>query len=235
MKAFTLLAACLLFTNIGFADDWIVGGKTYHNVTVTSVTDEQVGVIYDGGIGHFNIADLSDDLQKKFHYDPIKAKALEDKREADQEAAEKKAESNPLFSWINQVNQEAQSASTPLEIGQVQVQQGKLKVLDLMLSKGTFSDASDATVKNWIDAVMQNKICVGMPRDLVLLAWASPDSDTTSTNGDGDDWETMNYGNFSSIVFLSGGIVKNITQTETSNSQEIEPRPVDSLQAVGGG
>jgi hypothetical protein len=47
----------------------------------------------------------------------------------------------------------------------------------------------------------------------------------------------MDYGNFSSTVFLTGGIVKNISQTHTENTYTPPPppRPVDSLQAVGGG
>ena len=72
------------------AEDWNVKGKDYHNVKVTDIADDSVAVIYDGGIGHFNLSDLSSDLQKRFNYDPIKAKqAIEEKaRHEAQVAAE---------------------------------------------------------------------------------------------------------------------------------------------------
>ena len=38
------------------AEDWTVAGKDYHNVKVTSITDDSVAVTYDGGIGHFSLA-----------------------------------------------------------------------------------------------------------------------------------------------------------------------------------
>ena len=67
------------------AEDWTVNGKTYHNVTVTKVEPDAVHIMFDGGIGSVKIADLTPELQKKFNYDPAKAKAAE-KAEADREA-----------------------------------------------------------------------------------------------------------------------------------------------------
>jgi hypothetical protein len=58
--------------------------------------------MFDGGIGSVKIADLTPELQKKFNYDPAKAKAAE-KAEADREvqsdreralAAQKQAKAN---------------------------------------------------------------------------------------------------------------------------------------------
>jgi hypothetical protein len=57
------------------AEDWTVNGKTYHNVTVSKVDPDKVHIMYDGGIGSVNLADLPPDLQKKFNYDPSAAKA----------------------------------------------------------------------------------------------------------------------------------------------------------------
>ena len=116
-----------------------------------------------------------------------------------------------------------------------QIYQGRLKIISGIMPE-LEKLFSKEQIKTFTEAVVQNQICVGMPKILVILAWGDPESDTTSTSGDGDDWETMDYGNFSSMVFLDGGIVKNITQTQTADSTAL-PRPIpsNSSMAVGGG
>ena len=47
------------------AEDWIVNGKAYHNVTVLKRDATQVEIIHDGGIENLTIADLTPVLQKK--------------------------------------------------------------------------------------------------------------------------------------------------------------------------
>ena len=54
---------------------WTVLGKDYHNVVVTKVEADVVHIIYDGGIGSLNQADLPPDLQKIFGYDPAEAES----------------------------------------------------------------------------------------------------------------------------------------------------------------
>ena len=60
---------------------WNVKGKQYTNVVVTKVEADQVHIMYDGGVGAIDIADLTPDLQKMLNYDPqlamqaIKARA----------------------------------------------------------------------------------------------------------------------------------------------------------------
>jgi hypothetical protein len=49
---------------------WTVLGQDYHNVVVTKVEADKVHIMYDGGIGSLNLADLTPDLQKMFNYDP---------------------------------------------------------------------------------------------------------------------------------------------------------------------
>ena len=80
LAIFLLLAGCLR------AEDWTVNGKNYHNVIVGQIESDRVHVTYDGGVGAINLADLPPDLQMRFRYDPIAAKAAQTKREADQKA-----------------------------------------------------------------------------------------------------------------------------------------------------
>jgi len=77
------LFLCLAIASRG--EDWTVDGKDYHNIKVTGSDDSTVSIMYDGGIGRVNLSDLPPDLQKRFNYDPIKAKAAE-KAEAEREA-----------------------------------------------------------------------------------------------------------------------------------------------------
>jgi hypothetical protein len=69
------LAVTLLPT---LAEDWTVNGKTYHNVTVSKVEPDSVHIMFDGGIGSLKLSDLTPELQKRFNYDPAKAKAAEE-------------------------------------------------------------------------------------------------------------------------------------------------------------
>lgn len=74
------------------AEDWTVDGKDYHNVVVGQVEADRVHISYDGGVGTVALVDLSPELQKRFNYDPQKAKASADARaqvsaEAQQEIA----------------------------------------------------------------------------------------------------------------------------------------------------
>jgi len=72
MKILILLLALMVPV---MAEDWTVNGVTYHNVTVGTVEADKVHIMYDGGLGAVALADLTPDLQKRFGYDPNKAKA----------------------------------------------------------------------------------------------------------------------------------------------------------------
>jgi hypothetical protein len=77
MKTILVIATPVLFFAFSAlvcrAEDWTVKDKTYHDVTVMKVDADAVAIMYDGGIAHINLDDLSPDLQKKFGYDPAKA------------------------------------------------------------------------------------------------------------------------------------------------------------------
>ncbi|HEX4350972.1 MAG TPA: thioredoxin fold domain-containing protein [Verrucomicrobiae bacterium] len=62
-----------------------VGGQTYTNVTVTSVSATDIFFFYAGGMGNAKLKNLSPELQKHFKFDPDKAKAAELKQ-ADNQA-----------------------------------------------------------------------------------------------------------------------------------------------------
>jgi hypothetical protein len=48
------------------SEDWLVKGRTYHNVNVIGVNPDTVSVTYDGGTGRLQLADLTPELQAKF-------------------------------------------------------------------------------------------------------------------------------------------------------------------------
>ena len=73
MKPLALFLALMILP--AMAEDWTVNGKDYHNVKVTQVDSDRVHIIYDGGVGTVALADLPSDLQTRFGYDAIKAKA----------------------------------------------------------------------------------------------------------------------------------------------------------------
>jgi thiol-disulfide isomerase/thioredoxin len=60
-----------------------VGSEVYSNVTVTSVSATDIYFIYDQGMSNAKLKYLSPDLQRHFHYDPAKARQVEQKQAAD--------------------------------------------------------------------------------------------------------------------------------------------------------
>ena len=57
------------------ATDWVTtDGKTYHNVVVVKVEDDAVTILHQNGGALVSLDKLPPELQKKFHYDPEKAK-----------------------------------------------------------------------------------------------------------------------------------------------------------------
>jgi hypothetical protein len=78
-----------------YAEDWTTSdGKTYQNVKVVRVEDDAVTVLTKDGGALIPLSKLSPTLQKKFSYDPAKAKiaaaarAQEDAQNAKQLQAE---------------------------------------------------------------------------------------------------------------------------------------------------
>ncbi|MCE0497209.1 MAG: hypothetical protein LV481_04600 [Methylacidiphilales bacterium] len=70
------------------ATDWTTtDGHTYRNVKVLKQDDATVTIIDEEGGAVILLSKLAPDLQKKFHYDPTKAQAELQKKEADQKAA----------------------------------------------------------------------------------------------------------------------------------------------------
>jgi hypothetical protein len=63
------------------AEDWTTtDGKTYESVKVVKVEDDAVTVLCKDGGALIPLSKLSPTLQKRFSYDPAKAKAAEDAR-----------------------------------------------------------------------------------------------------------------------------------------------------------
>jgi hypothetical protein len=81
----TLLLVMTLLSTSAFAEDWKTSdGMIYQNVQVIRVEDDAITIIYKDGGALVPIQKLSVPLQKKFDYDPVKAKiAAEIRTKAD--------------------------------------------------------------------------------------------------------------------------------------------------------
>jgi hypothetical protein len=73
------------------ADDWYLNdGRIYRDVLVIKVEDDAVTILDSSGGALIPLDKLPDFLQKKFHYDPVKAKIAAQAR-AKREAADARA------------------------------------------------------------------------------------------------------------------------------------------------
>jgi hypothetical protein len=77
------LAAALLTSSATslWADDWkTTAGKVYQDVKVIEATPDAVTILHKDGGASVPLANLPPDIQKRFNYDPVKAKAAADAR-----------------------------------------------------------------------------------------------------------------------------------------------------------
>jgi hypothetical protein len=76
-----LILFSLLFSLPVLAEDWTTtDGKTYKDVMVVKIEADAVTIIDNDGGALVPLATLSPELQKRFNYDPVKAKAAADAR-----------------------------------------------------------------------------------------------------------------------------------------------------------
>lgn len=90
-----ILFLLILTVSILHAEDWTILGKTYQNVTVGQVEPDCVHITYANGIGRIMIADMPPELQKRFSFDPVAAKAASDAKVKAQSDAEAYLASQP--------------------------------------------------------------------------------------------------------------------------------------------
>ena len=114
------------------AEDWTVGYKTYKNVTVTKVTDDHVEITFDGGVGSPKLATLPPELQKRFNYDPAKAKAAIDAENArlaqsDQERAQYDAQNAVQNQAVVTQQSASPSPKPPVDTALIQQQIAELQ------------------------------------------------------------------------------------------------------------
>jgi hypothetical protein len=89
VKALIMIFALALCSINGFAEDWTTSdGTTYRDVKVVRVEDDAITIIYKEGGALVPIIKLPPPLQRRFDYDPVKAKAAAEVRtKADAESA----------------------------------------------------------------------------------------------------------------------------------------------------
>ncbi len=97
-----------------WAEDWTVDGKTYESIKVVKVEDDAVTVLCKDGGALIPLSKLPPALQKRFSYDPVKAKAAEDAR-----AALEEKNAQQLQAEIDQANKlkQQQAVQNAKQIG----------------------------------------------------------------------------------------------------------------------
>lgn len=89
VKLIYIVLAMATFSSVAAAEDWMTSdGMKYQNVRVVRVEDDAITILYKDGGALVPIQKLPVPLQKKFDYDPVKAKvAAEARSKADAENA----------------------------------------------------------------------------------------------------------------------------------------------------
>jgi thiol-disulfide isomerase/thioredoxin len=86
LRVILLTLALVLAVSLRAAEEKLatldVGDDTYKNVTVTRVTATDIYFNHARGIANAKLKNLSPELQKKFHFDPVKAEKIEEQKRA---------------------------------------------------------------------------------------------------------------------------------------------------------
>jgi hypothetical protein len=141
MKAFVFLLLLALFPL--WAEDWKTSdGKTYQDVKVVKVEADAVTILDSEGGARIDLSKLPVDLQKRFNYDPAKAKVAADARAQDEIQSEEAIESerNQVAAQKQTVaDNQALAATAQLATGRI-IQVLPDGVLSTILTKGVISD-----------------------------------------------------------------------------------------------
>lgn len=90
----TLILLFTIFTvQYAYCEDWTVNYHTFADVVVVKQDDARVYIDYTGGTGSLYLSECPVELQTRFHYDPVKAKALL----GAEAVARAKAQPKPLY------------------------------------------------------------------------------------------------------------------------------------------
>lgn len=88
MTKFLLTLLLALGTLTAFAEDWTTtDGKKYENVTVIKIEDDAVTISYKDGGALVPLTKLPPELQRRFQYDPTKAKIASEKRAQEEQVS----------------------------------------------------------------------------------------------------------------------------------------------------
>lgn len=83
-------------------------GEKFQNCRITKVTPEGLTIVHEAGVARVSFSALDEELQKQFHYDPVKAREYAETEQAKAKAAEaKRAELNRQ----REMNEEEQLAA----------------------------------------------------------------------------------------------------------------------------
>jgi hypothetical protein len=101
MKSFFPLALALVGMALGAtslrAEDWkTVDGKTYQEVQVVKAEPDAVTILHHDGGARIVMENLPPDLQKRFNYDPDKARDAREARQAHEQAEQQLAQAQQM-------------------------------------------------------------------------------------------------------------------------------------------
>ena len=114
MKTQILLLTLLFSAKLLAEDLTTVSGKKYTGVTVTRVEPNGISITHDDGLAKVSFADLSEELRKKYGYDPKKAA---DFTQTEREAAARRAAATANDAAVTKAAKAAQNTPVKRLVG----------------------------------------------------------------------------------------------------------------------
>jgi len=253
------------------AEDWTTtDGKVYQGVKVVKVEADSVTILDSDGGARLALAILPPDLQKRFNYDPVKAKAAADARakedavnaatlqaemnQADAMKQAKYAEEEQQRLAQAQTQQRASVYSSHGGTAPVPVAAPRAPTADDLIAQEEWSKAQVIKKEDAANGYSHSsgRVIQVLPDGFignVSTRWGIYDPGFVKCNSkdmiDGQSWtgilipfHTFQYKNGFGELATIPAFTTDLTQTASSPAPSnyiAPPRPVSSLQAVGGG
>lgn len=180
-------------------------GKEYKTVTVTRVDPDSLKIEHEDGAASVPLANLPEDLQKRFNFDPhraaaftnaslqLRAAAINAGAKVQADAVRLEARFSKWTTELNRLKKLNESSINPKDAKALETFKATLDELRKLVASYDAEGADHNLIKRALDDAYDGKLFKGMPQQFVLYAWGTPTAVVKKTTEYGD-WHTWEYG-----------------------------------------
>lgn len=196
-------------------------GKVYSGVTVREKTAASIKIFHSAGAATIPFEELPEDVVEALggfdEGEAAKERAKQEEArkaayERDRMAARAEANKQERFGTLLEMIKKYKALGESMQKGDRDRAAKMLPIYEgLYEIMQRYPSESNATVVSWTDAVLNNKVLVGMPQELVILSWGKPHKINQDSNFP-DQWIYRRAGFSAQMLYMQNGRVKSFNE-----------------------